>query len=273
MHNVGSEQDHRETSLFPASERVIYAKAPLIEVIVQLRFPPIYAIQAAAPADFQEIIRRQFPLVEETPSLPLLGGIELPPEMRKLITAKPGDRVYQFLSEDKKDTITLAKDMIGFSTKKYVLWEQFSAMLTTAISALVEVYRPAFYSRIGLRYIDAINRELIGIGQTKWSELLNRDILGELNIPIFEDNLLLANRQIVIRFPDNFGALLLQHGLGSINNMPTMSYVIDFDFYRESKTEIGDANAVLDRFHDLAGRAFRWCITNKLHDSLVPRKL
>jgi uncharacterized protein (TIGR04255 family) len=273
MQNEGIAQGHRETSLFPESERVLYQKAPLIEVIAQLRFPPIYAIQTAAPAEFQERIRRQFPFVEENSLIVLPGGVELPPEMRKLIISQPGEKVYQFLSEDKRDMITLAKDTIGFSTKKYVLWEQFLETINRAITALVDVYHPAFYSRIGLRYIDAINRERIGIKDTKWSELISHNILGELNIPIFEDNLLLANRQLVIRFPDGFGALLLQHGLGNINNMPTMSYVVDFDFYRESKTEIGDANAVLDRFHDLAGRAFRWCITNKLHASLEPRTL
>ena len=47
--------------MFSASERVLYGKRQLIEVICQLRFPTILSISAKEPAEFQEAIRAEFP--------------------------------------------------------------------------------------------------------------------------------------------------------------------------------------------------------------------
>ncbi len=46
--------------MFSASERVLYGKRQLIEVICQLRFPTILSISAKEPAEFQEAIRAEF---------------------------------------------------------------------------------------------------------------------------------------------------------------------------------------------------------------------
>ena len=46
--------------LFAPYERYQYARAPLVEVICQLRFPTILSIGAKEPAEFQEAIRKDF---------------------------------------------------------------------------------------------------------------------------------------------------------------------------------------------------------------------
>ena len=57
-----------------------------------------------------------------------------------------------------------------------------------AIRALKDIYEPAFYSRIGLRYVDSVDRAALGMQNTPWSELLNQVILGELAEHFFEAN-------------------------------------------------------------------------------------
>ena len=44
--------------LFSDRPRTHYEKAPLHEVICQLRFPTILSINSKEPADFQELIRK-----------------------------------------------------------------------------------------------------------------------------------------------------------------------------------------------------------------------
>lgn len=262
-----------DVALFPPSERVFYKNAPLVEVIIQLRFPPLYSVQATPPAAFQERIRKLFPLAEEASALPFPIEFQLAPEIQKMMGGHGTERNYRFLSEDRLDILVLSKESISFSTKKYRLWETFIETFSAPLSALNDIYNPSFYSRIGLRYINAINlasTELIG---SKWSELFRSEILGELALPTFEGNLKLANRQISVWFPNKFGSLMLQHGLGVIENRPGASYIIDFDFHREEKTQVQDARSVLNRFHEVAGRAFRWCITDKLHDALGPKRI
>ncbi|GDX40579.1 hypothetical protein LBMAG21_08710 [Armatimonadota bacterium] len=47
---------------FPQTNRGIYAKNPLVEVVCQLRFPPILSINQSNLADFQSHIRDVYPL-------------------------------------------------------------------------------------------------------------------------------------------------------------------------------------------------------------------
>src|SRR5256885_3722562 len=61
--------------LFPDSPRVIYGKAPLTAVICQLRFPPILRIESTVPADFQERVRTQFPLLDRPVQIGLTPGL------------------------------------------------------------------------------------------------------------------------------------------------------------------------------------------------------
>ena len=63
--------------LFPSSPREIYEKAPLIQVVCQLRFPPVLRIESQIPADFQERIRARFPLFERN-SPPLAAPLPIP---------------------------------------------------------------------------------------------------------------------------------------------------------------------------------------------------
>ncbi|WJI52911.1 TIGR04255 family protein [Mesorhizobium sp. C089B] len=65
---------------FPNSERVIYARSPLVQVICQIRFPKILRIEASPPADFQDQVRDLYPIVEQ--QLPP-GMQDLPPEVAK----------------------------------------------------------------------------------------------------------------------------------------------------------------------------------------------
>ena len=68
----------RSNELFPPSPRVIYSKAPLVQVICQLRFPTLLSIESQPPVEFQERIRDHFPLLEKVTN-PL--QTQLPPEV------------------------------------------------------------------------------------------------------------------------------------------------------------------------------------------------
>jgi uncharacterized protein (TIGR04255 family) len=257
---------------FPPSPRVIYSKSPLVEVICQLRFPPILRIESSPPAEFQERIRQVFPLFEKDSGLPMPN---IPPEIAKLIGGSlSGSTTNRFLSEDKTTFLNLNSESISLTTSNYTQWEAFKESLRLPLTALIDIYKPSFFTRIGLRYMDAVERDRLGLSGKKWSELLNPIILGELSQPAFEDNLLEEVQRIIrVKYPDGSGAIRLRHGLGQVGDNPETCYTIDFDFYVERRTEIKDGEAVLDRFNTRAGRAFRWCITDTLHHALGPSEI
>src|SRR5688500_6344305 len=79
--------------LFPRSPRVFYEKAPLVEVISQLRYPPILAIQGRPPIDFQERVRATFPLMEEGAGISIPSAMEIPAEIRQALGIQTGGTV------------------------------------------------------------------------------------------------------------------------------------------------------------------------------------
>ncbi len=257
--------------LFPASPRVIYAKAPLRQVICQLRFPPILRIESTAPADFQDRIRATFPLLErQVQQMNLVEGV--PAEFAQLLVNAPTGTSYIFRTEDQSHTLTLAPDWLAFSTTKYTRWEAFRALLDPPLNALIEIYKPTFFSRIGLRYQNSIQRSALNLTEHRWADLLRPEILGALALPQFEANIVEVRKSIRVKLPDGSGAVFVQHGFGGNQGRDQNIYLLDFDFSTE-KTEVQNAITVLDDFHTRAGTAFRWCITPLLHERLGPERL
>jgi len=238
---------------FPDSPRAIFGRHQLTQVICQLRFPPILRIEGEPPANFQERIRGRFPLLEKTGRVVL--PVDLAPQIAQFLAPTTGGVNYQFRTEDTKYTLSLVQDAIALMTTGYTRWEAFWELLEPALTALVDIYNPSFFTRIGLRYQNAIQREAIGLAGHPWSELLRSEVLGELALPQFESNFRQALRILRLGRPDDRFRLLLQHGLGTMAGYPENSYVIDFDFYTDQKTGVHDAGPILDKFHRRAGTA------------------
>jgi uncharacterized protein (TIGR04255 family) len=233
--------------LFPPVPRVLYGKAPLFEVTCQSRFPPILQIDRP-PAEFQERIREQFPLLERLAN-PLVVP-QLPPEAAQMLGAAIGQSGWNFLTEDRSSIITLAPDYVALTSTKYERWERFREQYQLALTALRAVYRPSFFVRIGLRYRDLIRREILGLDGVGWSRLLRPEILGELAIKEFEERAQDAKRVLILRMPGEVGTLILQHGFGKAVGHDKPGYVIDLDIAVTNKTEAEMPNRSLICFTD-----------------------
>ena len=256
--------------LFPPTPRVFYTKAPLVQVICQLRFPAILRIERDSPVEFQDRIRHAFPLFERVN--PLITQ-PLPPEILQALGSNANQVGYHFLTEDRRATVELRPQSVGLTSLSYKCWERFRGQLNVAVAALQEVYQPSFFTRVGLRYQDLIDRSQIGLKEVPWSRLLQPAILGELAVKEIEENVQGVSRALQVKMPSGAGVVLLRHGFGTTPGRSEAGYVIDFDFSAEQKTEVADAQSVLSRLHDEVGRAFRWCITPELHDALGPTEL
>ena len=92
----------------------------------------------------------------------------------------------------------------------------------------------------------------------------------EIGVPAFEHRVQTASKQIILKITKPNGSILFQHGISTIAGDQTPAYMIDFDIYREERTEITDAERVLSEYHSLAGHGFRWCIKPELRDALGP---
>lgn len=256
-------------ALFPDSPRVLYGRSPLRNVICQLRYPQILRIEAAPPADFQERIRGDFPFVEKV----AIAGLEqLPPELAQAIGVAQAGTTYNFKTEDQLSVLTLTPESLALTSSNYSRWEIFRRLLSGPVSALINIYAPSFFTRIGLRYQNVIMRSEIGLSNRPWAELINPAIAGEIALPNW--GRCLRDLKRTTRLTDDRGdGVAFQQGLARLNNMPEEGYLIDFDLYRDSRSEVGEALSRLDEYHRRAGRAFRWCISDRLHGALEPSEL
>lgn len=252
---------------FPDSPRVIYNKNPLTEVICQLSFPAILRIDSEIPATFQSKIQHEYPIFNETHGANIKIGF--PPELAQV----GGNRAtYLFNSADGKWKVTLTREFMAVSTTEYKKWEDFKKHLFIAFEAFLEIYNPPFFTRIGLRYQDLIQRSKLGLNKISWGELLNSPIAGELTATEIVDRITHCVNQLTIKLDDDGGLILLNHGLAN-NTEKESVYIIDSDILTEQKTEVQNVIGKLDYFNTFSGRLFRWCISERLHESLEPQSV
>lgn len=255
-------------SFFPLSPRVLYARNPLNEVIFQVRYPTILKIEAETPSDFQERIRKRFPGFERTKN-PLEGKV--PTEILKAMGPSLGGTSYSFVNEKADTKITLASGALAVVTSDYVQWLNFKADVDLSLQSLAEIYDPAYYSRVGLRYQNVLQRSIIG-PDANWADLIRPELAGELGLPEWAAAVQMAQKTIRCRINNQGDAFTLQHGLADVEGSDESSYVVDFDYFNETRTEISDVDTVLDRLHEHSGNAFRWAISEALHQALEPQQ-
>src|SRR5258708_18597221 len=148
---------------FPEVPRAIYKQNPLQQVICQLRFPPILKIDADVPADFQEKIRNEFPNYSQTVGLNLevpqqISEQPIPPELLRNLFQTTTIKNYEFSSEDGKWKVNLTHTFIALTNTEYQNWESYKERMLKLFEILLNIYSPAHFSRIGLRYINVIKR-------------------------------------------------------------------------------------------------------------------
>jgi uncharacterized protein (TIGR04255 family) len=252
---------------------VHFTQDTLEQVICQLRFPTILAIGTAPPAEFQNRVRHKYPLYQRTGDQPPLPA-ELGPVLAQLGMPSPPFLVgHQFNTEDSACTISLTQDFVAIAHLHYDRWENFLPEIDLAESALREVYQPAFYTRVGLRYRDIVNRVSIGIKQEDWSNLIQPYFAGLLATET-ATSVLQSTSATRLRIDAVEGATVtIRHGLTEIESRPDPCYVIDADFAAEGKCDRDGAFRALDIFHHLAGNLFRWAITPRLYEALGPEPL
>ncbi len=265
---------------FPVTPRVIYQDNPLIEVVCQLRFPPILKIDHELPALFQEAIRSNYPNFVEvsgisTQTEPMVNPGN-PNDIFEQLTKQNfiSFKEYRFSSSDEIWKVTLSRTFIALSTSKYERWEEFRSKLEFLFNKFIEIYNPSYFSRIGLRYIDLVDREKLNIKEVSWNDLLQDYVLGLISTP--EGKTIKAFEcKYELGLADEESIVAIRTSFAKANESKNLyeSFVIDSDFFNNNKTTSIEVFNKLDFFHDRATRLIRWAIKPKLHDALKPIEL
>jgi uncharacterized protein (TIGR04255 family) len=169
--------------------------------------------------------------------------------------------------------ISLTKEFVAISDKDYQNWERLRQDIELAVRALGDVYSPAFYTRVGLRYKNVIDREDLGIPARAWRTLLSRALTGGiLDSEELADSVRQTQTTALLVFDGvPGGSVTLRHGLASDpSGGDHQTYLIDADVHTEDRGATENVMGTLDQFHQVAGNLFRWAISQELHAALRP---
>ncbi len=270
----------RDGMPFPESARLVFGLNPLQEVVCQLRFPTILEIKTSEPASFQKRLKPGYPLYnrEEMAGLPAEIRAAVPADISDILARLPigrrgEDGVHKFSTENSGRTISLAPEFLAVTESEYGRWEQFRSEIELAREALEKEYEPAFYSRIGLRYIDIIDREELDLGDTPWSDLIEPPTIGMLGASEVSPKVQEINSVVLVELGDDLvpgGRVRVRHGLMKLENAHDV-YRVDADFFTGERSNASDVVGILDVFNKVAGNLFRWTITDTLQRALRPK--
>ncbi|NMQ20805.1 TIGR04255 family protein [Candidatus Competibacter phosphatis] len=262
-------------------DRVRYTKNPLVEVVAQVRFPRVLEIDDQLPSDFQRALRQDYPLLEvqeETLAVMIGQG----PNKMMADDLPRRTTVYHFIAPDRVWRISLASEFLALTCTNYEKWEDFRPRMMVGLETVAKLYPIIYWTRLGLRYRDLINRENIGLTNVSWRELLAPFLLGAtIADPLIEDDSIpetdVLAAQSYVSFQLEDCVLGLRHGIvRKEQNGDSSAYQIDADFYLDNQIARFDLDAIkrhLDRFHANAGAVFRGCIQERLHDALDPQPI
>lgn len=266
---------------FHRTRRVRYRNNPLEQVVAQVRFSPVLKLLDESPSAFQEAVIAEFPVVQMTETLavsfsPISGGQS---EHSRRVSA------YLFSTTDGRYAVEVKAESLTLTTTHYEGWEEFWGRYERVFSVFAALYPVSQINRIGLRYVDIIDREANGLADVPWPELICPELLGPMSDKQIPAQDVLAAQALYVLALDDGAAVSLRGGFGlrqdnqapGILNYPRQVFVIDSDFHAPREGHelalSSDIAGLRSRFSDFnvnAGGLFEWAAKERLRSVLGP---
>lgn len=261
--------------MFSSEPRCHYRASQLGDVICQLRFPEILTIGANLPVDFQEAIRDEFPQFQRRMDIPAPKITGAPGHFS--LENQPGIVNYQFASADNIWRINLTSKFISLTCAKYTCWEDFARKLDKPLVALIQTYKPAYFERVGLRYLNLFSREQLGLTGIPFSQLIAPCYLGLLDAETVAEGSV-ARCTLDVDMAVRGGCRLKLHaGPGRVKRNgqedKEVKFIFDQDLFMPGQIPINYSAGALQTLHTQAYSIFRGAITQTLHDAMEPETI
>ena len=261
--------------MFSNQPRCRYGASPLAEGICQFRFPEILALGEMPPVAFQEAIREAFPQFQRRQELPAprITGIS----GKLTVQNQPPVTNYMFSSADGNWRVNLTSKFISLSCTNYTGWETFARKLDQPLAAFIQTYKPAYFERVGLRYVNFISRSALQLEDVPFSELIRSCWLG----PLAEEDVIQSNvskSTVDCELALRGGCRAKIHagpGLVKRNGKEDkeVKFIFDQDLYMPGQLQLNLAVGALQTLHAQADSLFRGAITQRLHEAMEPEDI
>ena len=244
------------------------ARAPLVNVISQVRYPPVLTLNAEGQR--QELLAALQRELSDYPLFAQVAGQEilLGPQGIQSQETKPTS--YSFSSDDRLWTIGVASDSLSLQTTQYEHFNDFVERWRSIASVVQTHLAPTRQIRLGLRYVDELRAEGADSPEA-WRDLLAPDVLGLAASDTWGHATRQSYQEWLFEL-DEFRCTLRHGFLPTSVHGRDPFYLFDSDCYFEEVTSFDPEAQVtyLDRFNDLAYDLFRSALSDSLYESFHP---
>ena len=198
-----------------------------------------------------------------------------PDSQYRLLPCKCGsDNVSYVLGADGLWRVNLTSKFISLACRRYTCWEDFAGKLDKPLAAFIKIYKPAYFERVGLRYLNFISRKALSLEGTPFSALFAPCYLGPLadeEVSEASSSRCSVDAELSIRG----GCRVKLHagpGLIKLNGQPDqeVKFIFDQDLFMSGNVPVNLSAGALQTLHSQAWAIFRGAITDTLHDALEP---
>ena len=235
----------------PKSPHEVFKRNFLGSVICQIKFQPIFRIGSdIPPADFQDKIRKQYPIVRKE------RGEQVEVRGDDFKRTSLGN-IWRFQSEDDKWQVTLDSAFIALESKHYKSFTDFRAKFEEVYNAFANIYAPSRPERIGLRYINFI-RPINIRSLSDWMQWIKPELSGLINSDKYIQEPILHDFKELLTTQDP-GQLGIKHGLLKDQDRAQF-YLIDIDRFIMGAKNQEEASVFLTQFNNDCFNIFMWAI-------------
>jgi uncharacterized protein (TIGR04255 family) len=224
---------------FPQYSDVPLKKSPLVEVICQVRFPPILRLLNEPPVEIQEVIVGRFPQIE-------------------MSTSEEEGSLYRFVSQNGHVAATVSSSIFALATNRYTVWSDFARDLELIQGAMQRIYEIPFYYRVGLRYVNFFTTENTGaISVTEISEVLRPELTALLRSDAWTDPTELLSQVLLKQDERSLG---IRVGAKASPEEGGPLVFLDLDCFEAGQIPVDHLTDRSDESHNLIYDAFRWSL-------------
>ena len=202
---------------------------------------------------------------------------QVPPMIGFLGIDTDGNVYNKSLTLNNGQKINLTNKFISLACASYTDWENFANHLDKALAAFIHVYKPAFFERIGLRYVNFISKTALCLKDVPFSDMIDSRYLGLMTDEELDERHFTrcsVDADVAIRG----GCRVKIHaGPGIVKRNgkqdTEVKFIFDQDLYMSGKTPVNLSTAALQTLHLQAFSIFRSAITDTLHNAMDPQNI
>jgi uncharacterized protein (TIGR04255 family) len=247
-------------------DEIPLARAPLVRVLSQVRWPTLTQMQAelfaAVAAEFGRAISVDYPIYGEQQEVQIVLTPNGP-------TQQAAGIIYQFQSSDENWRVSLSTTFITLEVSRYTSIEDFRDRLASILRSLQNVVSIPQASRIGFRYVNRVDEPDT---YARIGELVNPLVMGGGSVPLVsgaalmqsvsESLFIVGENRLLARW-----AHLPPRGTTdpTIDASDMPSWLLDLDTFKEGHSDFTPESlaAQSEELSRVGYKFFRWAVKSE----------